>query len=186
MKIIFLKIKLILSVTECNGPKYSPLGCFTDDPPFSIPDYRPPQMPESIETVNPIFKLSNIRYTDRLINWLNPDPRSFQHGDVIQVLTHGWGDSYDESSFINDARDQFKIKGNINFIGIDWSGGSKQKDYPTASANTQIIGRSIAYMFYKLKPFGHNHFQCAGHSLGAHACSYAAKYSKQLGFTIDK
>ena len=28
------------ATVECNGPKYSPLGCFTDEYPFSVDGYR--------------------------------------------------------------------------------------------------------------------------------------------------
>ena len=36
MKIIFGLVSLASATTECNGSKYSPLGCFTDDPPFYV------------------------------------------------------------------------------------------------------------------------------------------------------
>ena len=60
---------------------------------------------------------------------------------------------------------------------MDWSGGSKNLEYPTACANTQVAGRSIAYLFNQLKKAGfrNSDFNCAGHSLGSHVCSYAAK-----------
>ena len=41
MKLFLLGFGLVSAKTECNGSKYSPLGCFTDDPPFSVPGYRP-------------------------------------------------------------------------------------------------------------------------------------------------
>ena len=55
-----------------------------------------------------------------------------------------------------------------------------------AAANCQIAGRAIAYMFNQLRSSGYSDFQCAGHSLGSHVCSYAAKYAKELGFTMKK
>ena len=30
----------VTATTECNGTKYSPLGCFTDEYPFSVEGYR--------------------------------------------------------------------------------------------------------------------------------------------------
>ena len=60
-------------------------------------------------------------------------------------------------------------------------------DYVQAAANTQITGRAIAYMFNELRKEGFSKFQCVGHSLGGHVCSYAAKYSKsEFGFALDK
>lgn len=166
--------------TECNGSKYSPLGCFTDDPPFSVPGYRPARMPESVKTVNPKFTLTNKLYTDSSINWQNVPNSRFQTGKPVVVLTHGWNDDYDDRSFIADARDNFKRYKDVNFLALDWSGGSKQLDYPLAAANTQVAGRSIAYLFNQLKSAGfrNSDFHCAGHSLGSHVCSYAAKYAK--------
>ena len=39
--LVFVVLKFVASTTVCNGPDYEPLGCFTDDYPFSIPIYRP-------------------------------------------------------------------------------------------------------------------------------------------------
>jgi len=58
-----------------------------------------------------------------------------------------------------------------------------------AAANTQSAGRAIAHMFNELKNAGFRaaDFECSGHSLGSHLCSYAAKYTKSnFGFTISR
>jgi len=47
-----------------------------------------------------------------------------------------------------------------------------------AAANTQVVGRTIAVMFNELTingGFRASNFECVGHSLGAHVCSYAGK-----------
>ena len=41
MKLFLGLLAIVSGKTECNGSKYSPLGCFTDDPPFTVPGYRP-------------------------------------------------------------------------------------------------------------------------------------------------
>ena len=51
MKLFVGFFLLIAARTECNGADYSPLGCFTDDPPFSVPGYRPSRMPQSVSKV---------------------------------------------------------------------------------------------------------------------------------------
>ena len=111
MKIFIGFLGFISAKTECNGSKYSPLGCFTDDPPFSVPGYRPARMPQSVSTVNPTFKLTNSRYTDNSIDWQNVATNRFVSGQTVTVLTHGWTAEWDDSSFLNDGRDAFKRKG---------------------------------------------------------------------------
>ena len=110
MKFLVGFLGFISAKTECNGSKYSPLGCFTDDPPFSVPGYRPARMPQSVSTVNPTFKLTNSRYTDNSIDWQNVATNRFVSGQTVTVLTHGWTAEWDDSSFLNDGRDAFKRK----------------------------------------------------------------------------
>ena len=108
---------------------------------------------------------------------------------IVTVVTHGWTAEWDEKSWLNGARDAFRSKTSNNFVGVDWSGGSQVLDYPQAAANTQAVGRAIAYMFNELKKngFSASNFECAGHSLGGHVCSYAAKYAKsEFRMTIGR
>merc|ERR1712136_604165 len=168
---------------------YNKVGCFTDDPPFSVSGYRPRRLPSSPSSVITSFKLTNGNARDQTFNWDNPTRASFIKGRKITVNTHGWTAEWDEKSWLNDARDAFRTKTSNNFVGVDWSGGSKVLDYPQAAANTQVAGRTIAYMFNELKKAGHSasNMECAGHSLGSHVCSYAAKYTKkEFGFSIAR
>ena len=48
------------------------------------------------------------------------------------------------------SREAFKRK-SVNYLGLDWSGGSQTLDYPLAAANTQVAGRAVAYLFNQLK-----------------------------------
>jgi hypothetical protein len=57
MKLLFAIATLALGDDIC----YDNLGCFTDDPPFSIPGYRPPHLPQSPSRIHPVFWLSNER-----------------------------------------------------------------------------------------------------------------------------
>ena len=94
------------------------------------------------------------------------------------VLTHGWTEEWDNRHWLNEGRDA--LKSTVNFIGIDWSGGSQNLDYVQSAADTQIVGRAVAYMFNELKKAGWREadFECVGHSLGGQACGYAGKYAK--------
>ena len=65
--------------TVCNGPDYSPLGCFTDRPPFGgLGSGRRGMLPDPIREVQPMFFLSNILGSDMLIDWENPSLSRFE------------------------------------------------------------------------------------------------------------
>ena len=57
---------------------------------------------------------------------------------------------------------------------------TKNIDYVQSAADTQIVGRAVAYMFNELKKAGwsDSQFECVGHSLGGQACGYAGSYAK--------
>ena len=74
----------------------------------------------------------------------------------------------------------------MNFVGLDWGGGAQTIDYPRACANCQIAGRAIAYFFNELRKDGfQGMLHCGGHSLGAHVCAYAGKYTQSEGSTTE-
>ena len=62
----------VSATVECNGLKYSPLGCFTDEYPFSVEGYRNARMPWSISRVDPWMRLSNSLYGDVQVDWQQP------------------------------------------------------------------------------------------------------------------
>jgi len=169
---------------------YDKVGCFTDDPPFSVPGYRPRRLPSSPASVITHFQLTNKSVKNQDVQWDNPTRRTnFKGGTKVVVMAHGWIDGQDETHFLSEARDTFRAKTDYNYIAVDWSKGSKIADYFQAAANTQAVGRAIGYMFNELKKSGFksNQFECFGHSLGSHVCSYAAKFTKsEFGFTIAR
>ena len=62
---------------------YPLVGCFTDDPPFSVPGYRPARLPSSPDDVVTSFSLTNKRVRDQNVNWKNPTSgTSFTSGEV--------------------------------------------------------------------------------------------------------
>ena len=75
-----------------------------------------------------------------------------------------------------------RSEADVNFVGLDWGGGAQTIDYPRACANCQIAGRAIAYFFNELRKDGfQGMLHCGGHSLGAHVCAYAGKYTQSKG-----
>ena len=123
MKLLVSLSTISLAADVC----YDLVGCFTDDPPFSVPGYRPARLPSSPDSVVTSFKLTNGRVNDQNINWKSPTSGSFISGRTVSVMTHGWTAEWDSKSFLNDARDAFKSKTDHNFVGVDWSGGSQDR-----------------------------------------------------------
>ena len=86
----------------------------------------------------------------------------------------------------------------MNFVEVNWKNGANLDDYTQSAANTQIVGRQIAYMYNQLtevitdelrtlklniaqhyRQMGfRGELHCVGHSLGAHLCGYAGSYSQ--------
>ena len=54
------------------------------------------------------YSLTNRIYQDTNINWQSPQSNRFERSKPIIVATHGWSASYDDRSFMNIARDNFK------------------------------------------------------------------------------
>ena len=178
----------VSATVECNGLKYSPLGCFTDEYPFSVEGYRNARMPWSISRVDPWMKLTNALYTELSVDWQRPEASRFLADRPVVVMTHGWNSAWNSGSWLNAAQSAYQQYGAVNFVGLDWSGGANTIDYPRAAANCLIAGRAIGYMFHKLRRAGfQGDLHCGGHSLGAHVCSYAAKYARdEFGIVLNR
>ena len=54
---------------------------------------------------------------------------------------------------MQEARNVYKAR-NVNYLMVDWRKGA-WAGYDQATADTQLIGRSIAYAFNQLKEQGH-------------------------------
>ena len=70
---------VVYAETVCDGPDYSPLGCFTDRPPFGgLGSGRRGMLPDPISEVQPMFFLSNSLGSEQFIDWQNPSLSSFE------------------------------------------------------------------------------------------------------------
>lgn len=58
MKIVFLSISFVIKIS-CEDICYDSIGCFTDDPPFSVEGYRPPKLPQAPVRIDSKFYLTN-------------------------------------------------------------------------------------------------------------------------------
>ena len=130
--IIYL-VTVATALTKCNGPEYTPLGCFTDEYPFAIPLYRPREcqtsvstdldgryfvsarMPHSIDQINATFTLSNARVRDHPINWLEPQLNAFERYDRLMVVSHGW---WTINGWIKETRDVIEASNGICLFSL--------------------------------------------------------------------
>lgn len=100
--------------TVCNGPDYSPLGCFTDDPPFGgLGSGRRGMLPDSVSSVRPNFYLSNLLGSDQEIDWQNPAISRFETDKPVVVTSHGW---WSNDWWQRDAGNYFRQLQNVNYI----------------------------------------------------------------------
>ena len=84
-------LTVVYAETVCDGPDYSPLGCFTDRPPFGgLGSGRRGMLPDPIREVQPMFFLSNTRGSEQLIDWQNPSLSSFETNKPVVITSHGW------------------------------------------------------------------------------------------------
>ena len=98
------------------------------------------------------------------MNWRNPPAQRFIDREVVAVV-HGWITSsgrdplffiekpFSDADWMQEAREVYKAR-NINYLMVDWRKGA-WAGYDQATADTQVIGRSIAYAFNELKKQGH-------------------------------
>ena len=76
-------------------------------------------------------------------------------GSLAQVRTEWFffDKKTSDADWMQEARRVYKAR-NVNYIMVDWRKGA-WAGYDQATADTQLIGRSIAYAFNELKEQGH-------------------------------
>jgi len=155
---------------------YDDVGCFTDDPPFSMFGYRPRRLPKSPEnSLNKILLTNKFHQKPIPISWNAVETRFFDLTKPVVVMTHGWNDEWSGDHWLTEAQSLFLNYEDVNYVGVEWAKAGQNIDYFQSAADTQTVGRIIAKMLSQL-PMASSSFHCVGHSLGAHVCSYAGKY----------
>ncbi|RZF34957.1 hypothetical protein LSTR_LSTR010049 [Laodelphax striatellus] len=175
-----------------NTVCYDELGCFpTSDPWSSV--YRPlfpaPESPEEIGFTLTFFtRNTGPSILDGLTLGFWPEIK-FNTTDFdvkrpkTYFITHGFYAS-GNSSWMSDMKDALLKKEDANIFIGDWGKGASNINYFQAASNTRVVGAEIARFIeyakkkYKLDP---SRIHLIGHSLGAHASSYAAKRIPGIG-----
>jgi hypothetical protein len=89
-------------------------------------------------------------------------------------MTHGFISDGGES-WLNDMKNAFVDREDINAVIIDWGGGAHTIDYFQAAANTRSVGAYSAQVIENLLRVpgsASSRMWCVGHSLGAHVCGH--------------
>uniref|UniRef100_A0A0K8TEW1 Lipase domain-containing protein n=1 Tax=Lygus hesperus TaxID=30085 RepID=A0A0K8TEW1_LYGHE len=104
------------------------------------------------------------------------------------VLTHGFWDEVN-SAFDNNFKNALLKYDDVNVIAVDWSYFTKNVNYLRVVSETKNVGSFIGqFVDFLIDQTGLSPDQVhlIGHSIGAHASGFAAKYLKGRGRTVAR
>ncbi|XP_075974882.1 pancreatic lipase-related protein 2-like [Anticarsia gemmatalis] len=105
----------------------------------------------------------------------------FNSSNALKVVTHGWFSS-EQTTWIQQIKDEFLLKDDYNVITIDWSEIASNPIYPWAAFSTRYIGKKIAKLLDAITlsyQVDGSNMHLLGHSLGSQIMAYTASYSNQ-------
>ncbi|KAI8793133.1 triacylglycerol lipase [Biomphalaria glabrata] len=185
--ILLALVALTNSVNLTKGADevcYTPLGCFSTEPPFGISLQRPLVLnPQSPGVIGTVFKLFTRESPSQSIDL--PAIRVDNINDVwtglkvrpVKFIVHGFLEDTDKDSWLRTLKTEILLQGYYHVIIVDWSEGNKPP-YTLATANTRVVGAQIAHLIQKLEEsFGiqPSDMHIIGHSLGSHIAGYAGE-----------
>jgi len=161
---------------ECKGAKEGEPIVFTTDKP-----YQHLPLPVCAENMHPLTMTLYTRTDPKNGKEISRDsiPDTFDANKPTMFLTHGWLMSY-AVPFHAEQIPAALQAGDSNVITVSWPGGSIQPDYQQAASNTRAVGALIGIIIDILveeKGADRSSCHCVGHSLGAHVCGHAGKYT---------
>ncbi|XP_078574623.1 pancreatic triacylglycerol lipase-like [Branchiostoma floridae x Branchiostoma japonicum] len=169
---------------------YGDLGCFTTDYPWSGTLERPiaslPRAPEELQ-IKFILRTRGGPADGQIVR---PGDRAavqasnFDGRKPTKFISHGFIEN-GFVSWITDMSQAFLRVEDCNVFAVDWgSGGGSMLPYTQATANTQLVGATIAQFINLLMQetgASLNSFHLIGHSLGAHIMGYAGERLPGVG-----
>ncbi|XP_019628277.1 PREDICTED: pancreatic triacylglycerol lipase-like isoform X2 [Branchiostoma belcheri] len=169
---------------------YGDLGCFTTDYPWSGSLQRPiaslPRAPEELQ-IKFILRTRGGPADGQIVR---PGDRTsllasnFDGRRPTKFISHGFIEN-GFVSWITDMSQAFLRAEDCNVFGVDWgSGGGSMLPYTQATANTQLVGATIAQFINLLMQetgASLNSFHLVGHSLGSHIMGYAGERLPGVG-----
>ncbi|XP_075071692.1 pancreatic lipase-related protein 2-like isoform X2 [Mixophyes fleayi] len=167
-----------------------PMGCFSNDNPYSS-RYRPltlfPQSPESINTQFFLFTKNNTDQYQVISakNLTTLRKSNFDGSKKTVYVVHGYTETGNDTWLVNVCQSILQ-KEDVNCICVDWSGGSSAI-YNQAVNNVQVVGAEIScFINVTLDHFNASlsKIHLIGHSLGAHVVGEAGKRRPRIARII--
>ncbi|XP_072851604.2 inactive pancreatic lipase-related protein 1 isoform X1 [Pogona vitticeps] len=179
---------LLLNGARGKEVCYEPLGCFTDDAPWSGTLLRPiSKLPWSPEKLNTRFLLYTREHPDSFEEIKATSPATisqsnFDASKITRFITHGFIDKGEENWLSDMCKNMLQVE-DVNCICVDWKRGARCP-YTQASNNIRVIGAEVAYFIDVLMTkygYSPSMVHLIGHSLGAHLFGEAGKRRPGIG-----
>ncbi|OCT71303.1 pancreatic lipase-related protein 2 isoform X2 [Xenopus laevis] len=166
-----------LGIVKGREVCYNPLGCFSDEQPWSCTPERPlaalPWSPEKINTRFFLHTRQN-RWQHQIIsarNLASIKASAFRTNRNTHFIVHGMGDKA-EKNWVPKMCKAILEEEDANCIGVDWHDGSGWIFiYVQALNNARVVGAEVAYLLKVLWEnlrYPASKVHLIGHSLGAH------------------
>ncbi|XP_075071688.1 pancreatic lipase-related protein 2-like [Mixophyes fleayi] len=190
MKLITV-LFLFITLGTVKGKEvcYDPLGCFSDDRPWSGTVQRPseplPWSPEKINTRFFLFTRDNVNQHQKISarDLTSMETSSFLTSRKTRFIVHGMGDKA-ENNWVSDMCKEILRAEDVNCIGVDWRRGSGNIQlYAQAASNARLVGAEIAYLLKRWQEeleYSPSNIHIIGHSLGAHIAGEAGKRQRGI------
>lgn len=151
---------LLLATVRGGDVCYEPLGCFSDEAPWTGILQRPlklfPWAPKDIDTRFLLYTNENPNNYQRIsaLDLATVEASNFQLERKTRFIIHGFIDKGEESWLTDMCKKMFQVE-EVNCICVDWRRGAKA-DYTQAVHNIRVVGAEIALLVQGLtvKPPG--------------------------------
>lgn len=173
---------------------YENVGCFERKDNMSLP-YGGPMSPKEVGTL--FFYFTNASRTEKGLNstiWKLDNWTLQSMGDwkkLLVVITHGFtGDI--NTPWLMPLVYAFLDNVDCNVIVADWRRGAEGPKYPTAAANTPMVGVEISMLLQKIIKatnctLSPDNITLVGFSLGAHVVGFAGRhFYKKTTMKLDR
>ncbi|KAM5321673.1 pancreatic lipase-related protein 2-like [Glossophaga mutica] len=181
---------LLLATVRGKDICYTPLGCFSDEQPWTGILQRPlklfPWSPQDINTQFLLFTNENPNNFQRIssTDLATIEASNFRLDRKTRFIIHGFIGKGENSWLLDMCKKMFEVE-EVNCICVDWRRGAKTQ-YTQAVHNIRVVGAEIAFLIQGLSTemgYSLENVHLIGHSLGAHA---AAEAGRRLGGLVGR
>ncbi|XP_039258611.2 pancreatic lipase-related protein 2-like [Styela clava] len=189
---------------ECQKVCYGPLGCFTNDAPFTSALLTEPLLPENRDAIdvtyslflrhqiprdvrsikNAAFSLANVTGPHKLSRDTKLSRKWRQllvTTKQTKIIIHDYGDT-DLNKWVFAMVERFLQRDDCHVITVNWKSRDGIGGYYQAAANIRVVGAEVALMLKNIKDwkpeFEFESVHLIGHGIGAHAASYVGDILK--------